>query len=390
MAEKSPSYHGPLPMRALIDDRLSGLELRALALYAFHDRLSLTRGSGQGCFASNRTLSIRLRCDYTSLSKVRTSLEKKGYIRLEARAGAKRLEVVRVIPDHLADRPNPRIARTGMDDCEPWPFDQGYIGPRTIEAWNSEPLEIGELTNDAAPKVGEFTNSAEPIVGREISETRRNLPKTEAQYIPLKGEDTSLKGGENIQDEPARFGQSADRQFFQNENTTFAKFAERSGVGAGPGTADGDPVDRRLLRTLINDAVAAVGSATELAHRTGQSATAISLARNGRRISNATALELRSRVLAVLAPEQPARSSIWAHLRPEVFDAGEHAWLPQLERAMKLVDLDALPSDEVVMITDRLQEVREVYERETLGEFARRLQDQFPRVEGDENGLACA
>lgn len=170
-----PFFYGPMPNRVFVDPRPSALCFRLLGLYSHHDRMSLTRRAGDGCYVSNKTLCDRLGCDYTTLIKLRSSLRDWGYITLEPRRGGKRLEVVRVIPDHLAD-----------PKC--WPFDQCFIGFQALETWGITPSKVGEIAKVWAKKVAETPNFAPKIVGDTISETHENLPKTDTQYIPRRGE----------------------------------------------------------------------------------------------------------------------------------------------------------------------------------------------------------
>jgi hypothetical protein len=58
----------PLPARDIGDKRLSGLHFRVLAAIAMHDRMSGSRGKGQGCRAGNKTLATECGCDYSRLS----------------------------------------------------------------------------------------------------------------------------------------------------------------------------------------------------------------------------------------------------------------------------------------------------------------------------------
>lgn len=198
MAKKTkdyrPAFFAPIPNRAIVDTRLTPTAFRLLMLYAFHDRLSLTELTGGGCTASNKTLCARLDCDYTTLIKLRTSLREWGYIHLAARKTGKRLEVAVVIPDHLADPKS-------------WPFDPRYIGYSALETWGVAPEKVGELAkvwnekagelaNFVSDNVGELANFAPEKVGEEISETPENLPKTEQQYIPRRGETYSSEEGE--------------------------------------------------------------------------------------------------------------------------------------------------------------------------------------------------
>lgn len=177
-----PSYGAMIPARAMVDPRHTGTSLRLTSVYAFHDRMSMTRGKGDGCTASNKRIISILGCDYTTLIKLRSQLIDWGYIQLEPRRGGKRLEVVRVIPDHLAD-----------PKC--WPFDQGFIGFKALETWGVSPEKVGQIAKHWSEKVGEVANIEDKIVGEANFETPANLPKTDAQYIPLSGEIYSSEEG---------------------------------------------------------------------------------------------------------------------------------------------------------------------------------------------------
>ena len=185
-----PAFFGAVPNRAIVDSRLTGTAFRLLTLYAFHDRLSITEGRGDGCTASNKTLCSRLGCDYTTLIKLRLSLRDWGYIVLAERIGGRRLERVRVVPDHLAQ-------------AKDWPFDQCYIGMAALGTWGVSPEKIGEIAklwSDQNPHlseyIGDLANYVPEKVGEDVFETRRNPPKTEPQYIPPRGETNSSEEGE--------------------------------------------------------------------------------------------------------------------------------------------------------------------------------------------------
>lgn len=94
MADK-PTF-APLPARAIGDLRLTGLHLRVLAAVALHDRLSNSRGKGQGCWAGNRKLADTCGCNYTNLSTALTDLGQYGYLAREAHPLNKRLRIFRV------------------------------------------------------------------------------------------------------------------------------------------------------------------------------------------------------------------------------------------------------------------------------------------------------
>lgn len=186
-----PAFFGAVPNRAIVDTRLTGTAFRLLTLYSFHDRSSIITGRGDGCTASNKTLSGRLGCDYTTLIKLRASLRDWGYVILLERRGGRRLERVRVIPDHLA-----------QPEC--WPFDQCYIGFTALQTWGVPAEKVGDIANlwrennpTTSQFIGDITNFADEKIGEEISETRANPPEIEPQYIPPRGERYSSEEGEH-------------------------------------------------------------------------------------------------------------------------------------------------------------------------------------------------
>lgn len=94
MTEKAT--FAPLPARAIGDTRLTGLHLRVLAAVALHDRLSGSRGKGQGCWAGNKKLATICACNYTNLSTALTDLGRYGYIVRELHPLNRRLRIFRV------------------------------------------------------------------------------------------------------------------------------------------------------------------------------------------------------------------------------------------------------------------------------------------------------
>lgn len=264
MAEKRPSYTSPMPMRAAVDTRLSASALRLIMAVAWHDRMSLMTGAGAGCIAANKTLAHEIGCDYTTLIKLRKHCEETGYFQLEPRQGGKRLEVIRVIPDHLAD-----------PKC--WPFDQSFIGEGCLKAWHARERNVGEMANISAEEVGELANDDAEKVGEPNSETRRNPPETDPQYIPLKGETYSSKEGGRDSTEVARFSQTA--------------CAAEDAQQAKAVSPDLAPHVRRLKFSTMF-AANVLGSQRALALRSGVQTAYISRARNGLSIPEKAASDL--------------------------------------------------------------------------------------------------
>ncbi len=76
MAEAA-KFFAPLPARAIGDDRLTGLHMKALAAVAMHDRLNR---NGQGCWAGQKRLAAEICCNYSNLSTALRDLVKWDYL----------------------------------------------------------------------------------------------------------------------------------------------------------------------------------------------------------------------------------------------------------------------------------------------------------------------
>lgn len=167
-----------LPLRAIGDTRLSALELRILGCVAFHDRMSVARGKGQGAWASNETLARRVQCHYTNLSSAITKLAKLGYIQRDPHPLNKKLRVYRVIYDGEV---------IGLAD--PLPDDKVLSGGETVG--NQSPTEGGGAI------VGQTANLDAPIVcpGSEISPQSQSDDAVE--YISLSDVRDSAEAGKD-------------------------------------------------------------------------------------------------------------------------------------------------------------------------------------------------
>ena len=78
--DKPKAFSAPLPLRAIYDERLAGLDIRVLAAIAAHDRMSLHREQGMGCTASHGTLAAEIGCNYINLGKSIKKLGDCGYV----------------------------------------------------------------------------------------------------------------------------------------------------------------------------------------------------------------------------------------------------------------------------------------------------------------------
>lgn len=94
---------GPIPLRAIADQRLSRIELRVLAAVASFDRLSMLRGDSGGCWAGNLAISKLCNCRRDSVSHSISMLEIYGYLRRRRVPGsnARHLQVIYETPSPI-------------------------------------------------------------------------------------------------------------------------------------------------------------------------------------------------------------------------------------------------------------------------------------------------
>lgn len=142
-----------LPVAAITDARLTAMDHRILGVVALHDGMSGIKGGGGGCYASYKTLTDIVGCDYTNFGRSVSKLIQLGYLSRDPQVLDKRKFTLRVL-------------YPGLDSCQP---DQ---------LSNGNPAKV----------VGSPDNNFPEIVGHENFETRSNLPETDEHYIPLNGE----------------------------------------------------------------------------------------------------------------------------------------------------------------------------------------------------------
>lgn len=150
-----------LPARAIADTTLTALDLRCLAVIAYHDGMSASRGSGGGCYARNDTLAAIVRTDTTNFSKCLSKLIRLEYVTREPQLTDKRRFTLRV--------------QYPTDDS--WRTDQQSDGEK-----------VGEITNNGHEIVGQFANQAPKVVGDGESENGGFSSQTDRQYISLNEE----------------------------------------------------------------------------------------------------------------------------------------------------------------------------------------------------------
>lgn len=174
---KEKAFSAPLPLRAIGDPRLAGLDLRTLACIAAHDHMSLKLGKGQGCHASHETLAAKIGCNYINLGKSIRKLEELGYLDCSRQPGRGKFHTYRV-PASLYD------------------YEQSlsFHQPSADARAGASSRKVGQTTNDPDEKVcqGVEENTAETDTSLE-------------QYISLSDERYSAEADEKYSSEEARF-----------------------------------------------------------------------------------------------------------------------------------------------------------------------------------------
>ena len=94
MSTTNKQRFAAIPLRALLDQRLTGHHLRLLGTVAAHDRLGK---NGNGCWASQDRLAALLGCSKSTLSKRLSALRDYGYITSEHNPQKRWFRVHRVI-----------------------------------------------------------------------------------------------------------------------------------------------------------------------------------------------------------------------------------------------------------------------------------------------------
>lgn len=198
MADEPKIPFGAMPLAVGPDDRLHALDLRALAVIAYHDRMSIHNG-GAGCYVEHKKLAALLGVDVTRFSKSLKRLADFGYVQIERRNHDRRFKTVRVIYSE--------------DSCHGRQQSQPGNTPEIVATEDNYQREIVD-TGD---------NETGEIVDIRDSETRTNPPKIDAQYIPLKGEKDFVETSERYSVETARLDAcgvdavSSIRQTFDHE-----------------------------------------------------------------------------------------------------------------------------------------------------------------------------
>lgn len=182
---------------AMQDTELTGQDLRIYLWTSLHDGMSLLKGKGMGCIASNKTLFAEVGCDYTSGCRSLSKLVERGHLIRDKHGRATRYRVV--FPD-------------------------------------ADSLQDGNLSTDA--KGCRTASDAAAIACRDNFETRRNQPKTDGDYILQSSRINSSEEGIKNSTEVAHFSSAhhSDDDIF---DSIFAsgKFTSERQKGKDPAKA---------------------------------------------------------------------------------------------------------------------------------------------------------
>lgn len=165
---------GAIPLHALADRRLSELHLRVLGIIAYHDRMSLITGSGQGCWASVKRMAEEIGgYHYTNVSTAIGQLQKWDYLQVEKRSSDKRMKVYRV----------------RYDSADSLPQGQTIDGKSSLPS-GADSLPQGHSNCPDSMPHGKLSPE---IVCPDDTLSGSSETEIDAQYIPLNGIIDSVK-----------------------------------------------------------------------------------------------------------------------------------------------------------------------------------------------------
>jgi hypothetical protein len=158
------------------DPELTGLEWRVLLWVSLHDGMSLLKGNGAGCYASNLTLFAKVQCDYASGCRALSKLVKRGHLVREQLGRSTRYRVVFGAPDNLqAGNISPPEKVAGSQDEEP-----EYVAEQSQQAdenSNELPSDYSSLSEELDSEESEELKSFE-TAENEFSAFRFGIDKS--------------------------------------------------------------------------------------------------------------------------------------------------------------------------------------------------------------------
>lgn len=245
-----------VPLRALADQSLSGLDLRTLMAVAAHDRLG---ANGRGCYAGQARLALMVRSDKTRMSKSLTRLVALGYVSLDRQSDKRRLILRVLYTEGDAAAMTPAAARDSFDALpgaeiadalenalagipvargDSWP-----IGQPSRVTKNGEIVD--HLVNSKAEIVDHSKSQAAEIIGEldpNISSERLiNAVETEESLVKRRQAEKDRPAG-NV--DASAFLDGLDRQLAAGKQFTHPGVIVRLEVLTRDGSLPGDQHQR--------------------------------------------------------------------------------------------------------------------------------------------------
>jgi hypothetical protein len=179
-----------LPLRAVYDERLTDRDLRILAAVAAHDRMSSVRGTGQGAWASHRTMAAMVGANYSRFSVAIHKLLRLGYLTREKLPTNRRRSTYRIIYTDQDRLPSGK--RMGIPCAD---RDEHIVcSDPQLTSWYDRDIEFQDI-----PQSGEI-NSAEAWEGNAAKAT--STPTIwvggEQEAIGLARLERALKSGDGL------------------------------------------------------------------------------------------------------------------------------------------------------------------------------------------------
>lgn len=164
MARKARLF-STAPVSAMLDRELTGLEWRALLWVSLHDGMSLVKGKGSGCYASNKTIFAEVGCDYASGCRALSKLVQRGHLVREQVGRSTRYRVVFGAPDMLQARnlsSGERVAGSQGDEAR-------YVAEHLRQTADNAPEPASDYSSLSeeldSTEAGELNSSEEAHLG---------------------------------------------------------------------------------------------------------------------------------------------------------------------------------------------------------------------------------
>ena len=180
LSKKTRPEFAPLPARAIGDARFTATHFRVLGAIAVHDRMSAKRKTGQGCWASHKTLAALCGVNYNNLSTAISELGQWGYLTRQSHPLNKRQHVYRVVYD-ISPAGEPSEMGDAPDSS---PTDE----PKAVNS-----SSVRELPHTRPSDSIESTSTLRP----EKPETQQDQGAGGVEYIPWKREEILQKQKRN-------------------------------------------------------------------------------------------------------------------------------------------------------------------------------------------------